>query len=86
MIGPWLSHLLLLGTDINLSCDVSRESSYGGQQGLTGWGAVVSSPLGRFPFLLLAFCSLLRATAMQLPTLALFWISARSVWCFFEEN
>lgn len=54
-------------------------------RGLTGWGAVVSSPRGRFPFLL-AFCSLLRATAMQLPTRALFWISARSVWHFFEEN
>lgn len=55
-------------------------------RGLTGWGGVMFSPRrGRFPFLL-AFCSLLRATAMQLPTLALFWISARSVWHFFEEN
>lgn len=32
MTGPWLSRLLFLGTDINLSCAVSREASYGGQQ------------------------------------------------------
>lgn len=56
-----------------------------GSRGLTGWGEVVSSRRGRFP-ILLAFCSLLRATAMQLPTLALFWIRARSVWHFFEEK
>lgn len=56
-----------------------------GSRELTGWGGVMSFRWGSFPFLL-AFCSLLSATAMQLPTLALFWIKARSVWHFFEEK
>lgn len=77
---------MLLEIDKKLSSVLSANRCYvEDSRGLTGWGTVVSPLRGKLPFLV-AFCSLLRATAMQLPTLALFWIRARSVWHFLRKR